>query len=98
MKSKKCLLQISNEKQLVGHTVEIKTNSEQHKFLIGKNLANIKKKYLTRQEQDFFSVENDDDKNTISIYDITRAGCHEGPKCTTSCAEHLKLWSMTLEL
>ncbi|GFU36838.1 hypothetical protein NPIL_220591 [Nephila pilipes] len=98
MKAKKRLLEISNEKQLVGHSIEIKTNPEQHKFLIGKNLASVKKKYLTRQEQDFSPVEKNDDKNIISVYDGTRAGCHEGLNCTTSCAEYPKLWSMMLDL
>ncbi|GFT99827.1 vigilin [Nephila pilipes] len=34
MKAKKDFLEISNEKQLVGHIAEIKANPEQHKFLI----------------------------------------------------------------
>ncbi|GFS51741.1 hypothetical protein NPIL_417211 [Nephila pilipes] len=42
MKAKKRLLEISNEKQIVEHTAEIKANPEQHKFLIGKNGASIK--------------------------------------------------------
>ncbi|GFT27893.1 hypothetical protein NPIL_435651 [Nephila pilipes] len=43
MKAKKRLLKISDEKQLTGHTAEIKANPEQYKFLIGKNVASIKK-------------------------------------------------------
>ncbi|GFT36769.1 vigilin [Nephila pilipes] len=43
IKAKKQLLEISNEKQLVGYTAEIKANPEQHKFLIDKNGTSIKK-------------------------------------------------------
>ncbi|GFU19163.1 vigilin [Trichonephila clavipes] len=67
MKAKKRLLEISNEKQLVGFTAEIKANPEQHKFLIGKNGASIKKVREKTGARIVFPNENDDDKNTITI-------------------------------
>ncbi|GFR28209.1 vigilin [Trichonephila clavata] len=67
MKAKKRLIEISNEKQLVGHTAEIKANPEQHKFLIGKNGASIKKVREKTGARIVFPNENDDDKNTITI-------------------------------
>ncbi|GFT50331.1 vigilin [Nephila pilipes] len=66
MKAKKHLLRISNEKQLVGHTVEIKANPE-HKFLIGRNGASLKKILDKTGAIIVFPNENDDDKNTITI-------------------------------
>ncbi|GFS67317.1 vigilin [Nephila pilipes] len=42
MKAKKCLLEISNEKQLVGHTAEIKANPEQHNFLLKRGVEAAK--------------------------------------------------------
>ncbi|GFS49777.1 vigilin [Trichonephila inaurata madagascariensis] len=67
MKAKKRLLEISSEKQLVGFTAEIKANPEQHKFLIGKNGASIKKVREKTGARIVFPNENDDDKNTITI-------------------------------
>ncbi|GFT41692.1 vigilin [Nephila pilipes] len=43
-KAKKRLLEISNEKKIVGQTAEIKTNPKQHKFLIRENGATSIKK------------------------------------------------------
>ncbi|CAL1268500.1 unnamed protein product [Larinioides sclopetarius] len=67
LKAKKRLIEISNEKQLVGFTAEIKANPEQHKFLIGKNGVNIKKVREKTGARIVFPNENDDDKNTITI-------------------------------
>ncbi|GFS88414.1 vigilin [Nephila pilipes] len=65
MKPKKHL-EISNEKQLVGHTAEIKTNPEQYKFLISKKGASIKKVRDKTGIRIVFPDVNDD-KNTITI-------------------------------
>ncbi|GBM34136.1 Vigilin [Araneus ventricosus] len=67
LKAKKRLVEISNEKQLVGFTAEIKANPEQHKFLIGKNGVNIKKVRDKTGARIVFPNENDEDKNTITI-------------------------------
>lgn len=42
-KAKKILVELSNEKQISGFTEEVRAKKEHHKFLIGKNGANIKK-------------------------------------------------------
>ncbi|GIX67510.1 vigilin [Caerostris darwini] len=67
IKAKKRLLEISNEKQLVGHMAEITASPEKHKFLIGKNGANIKKIRDKTHARIVFPNENDDDKSTITI-------------------------------
>ncbi|GFT32013.1 vigilin [Nephila pilipes] len=67
MKSKKRLLEISNEKKLVGYTVEIKANLEQYKFLIRKNGDSIKKVRDKTGARILSPNENDDDKNAITI-------------------------------
>ncbi|GBN12360.1 Vigilin [Araneus ventricosus] len=67
LKAKKRLLEISNEKQLVGFTAEIKANPEQHKFLIGRNGVNINKVCKKTGARIVFPNENDEDKNTITI-------------------------------
>ncbi|GFT46321.1 vigilin [Nephila pilipes] len=65
--AKKCLLEFSNEKQPDWHTAEIKANPEQHKFLIGKNRASIKKVCDRTGTRIIFPNENDDDKSAIII-------------------------------
>lgn len=42
-KAKKLLLELTSEKQISGHTIEVKARPEHHKFLIGKGGANIRK-------------------------------------------------------
>ncbi|GFS83121.1 vigilin [Nephila pilipes] len=66
IKAKKLLLEISNEKQLIGCTAEIEANSV-HKLLIGKKGASIKKVIEKTGARIVFLSENDDDKNTINI-------------------------------
>ncbi|GFS56126.1 vigilin [Nephila pilipes] len=69
-KTKKRLLDISNEKQLIGHTAEIVSNPEQDKFLIGKNGTSIKKVIDKTGIRMVFPNENDNDKNTITTIGI----------------------------
>ncbi|KAG8181791.1 hypothetical protein JTE90_000083 [Oedothorax gibbosus] len=66
-KAKKLLVELSNEKQLTGHTAEVKASPEQHKFLIGKNGANIKKVRDKTNARIVFPNETDDDRDTITI-------------------------------
>lgn len=42
-KAKQQLLELTNEKQLTSYSVEVRAKVQHHKFLIGKNGANIKK-------------------------------------------------------
>lgn len=42
-KAKAQLLELSNEKQLSSYSAEVRAKVQHHKFLIGKNGANIKK-------------------------------------------------------
>lgn len=49
-KAKAQLLELSNEKQLSSFSAEVRAKVQHHKFLIGKNGANIKKvNYMTRK-------------------------------------------------
>ncbi|GFU55331.1 vigilin [Nephila pilipes] len=70
MKAKKRLLEISNEKQLVGRIAEIKSNQE-HKFFIGRSGARSKKVLDKTEAIIVFLNENDNDLNTI-LYIIGR--------------------------
>ncbi|GFS77784.1 vigilin [Nephila pilipes] len=71
MKATKRFLEISNEKQILGLTISIKANTEQHEFLIGKNRASIKNVFGRTRGRSVFPNENDD-KNSIAI--IGRTG------------------------
>ena len=42
-KAKQQLMELTNEKLLSSYTVEIRAKAQHHKFLIGKNGANIRK-------------------------------------------------------
>lgn len=42
-KAKQQLLELTNEKQLTSYSVEVRAKVQHHKFLIGKNGANIRK-------------------------------------------------------
>lgn len=42
-KAKQQLLELTNEKLLSSYTVEIRAKAQHHKFIIGKNGANIKR-------------------------------------------------------
>ncbi|XP_054712100.1 vigilin-like [Uloborus diversus] len=66
-KAKKLLVELSNEKQLTGHTAEVTARPEHHKFLIGKNGVNIKKVREKTGARIVFPNENDEDRDTITI-------------------------------
>jgi len=66
-KAKNLLVEMSNEKQENGFTVEIKAKPEYHRFLIGKNGANIKKVRESTGARVTFPSEKDEDGDTIVI-------------------------------
>lgn len=66
-KAKNLLVEMSNEKQENGYTVEIKAKPEYHRFLIGKNGANIKKVRESTGARVTFPSEKDEDADTIVI-------------------------------
>lgn len=66
-KAKNILVEMSNEKQENGFTVEIKAKPEYHRFLIGKNGANIKKVRESTGARVTFPSEKDEDADTIVI-------------------------------
>jgi transcription antitermination factor NusA-like protein len=66
-KAKAALVELSNDKQENGHTVEVKAKPEHHKFLIGKNGANIKKVRDTTGARIIFPTDKDDDRDTIIV-------------------------------
>lgn len=66
-KAKKQLVELANEKQLSGFTVEVRAKSEHHKFLIGRNGVNIKKVRDKTGAHIIFPSEKDDDREAILI-------------------------------
>lgn len=66
-KAKAALVELSNDKQENGHTLEVKAKPEHHKFLIGKNGANIRKVRESTGARVIFPSDKDDDKDTIVI-------------------------------
>ena len=66
-KAKTALVELSNEKQLTGFSVEIKAKPEHHRFLIGKNGSNIKRVRESTGARVIFPTEKDEDRDTIVI-------------------------------
>ncbi|XP_012215357.1 vigilin [Linepithema humile] len=66
-KAKAQLLELSNEKQLSSFSTEVRAKVQHHKFLIGKNGANIKKIRESTGARIIFPTEEDQDKEVITI-------------------------------
>ncbi|XP_026329102.1 vigilin isoform X2 [Hyposmocoma kahamanoa] len=66
-KAKQQLLAHANERELTSHTAQVRARSEHHKFLIGKNGANIKKIREQTGARIIFPTEKDEDKEAIYI-------------------------------
>ncbi|KAL0134248.1 hypothetical protein PUN28_001207 [Cardiocondyla obscurior] len=66
-KAKAQLLELSNEKQLSSFSAEVRAKVQHHKFLIGKNGANIKKIRESTGARIMFPTEEDQDKEVITI-------------------------------
>ncbi|XP_070160748.1 vigilin [Polyergus mexicanus] len=66
-KAKAQLLELSNEKQLSSFSIEVRAKVQHHKFLIGKNGANIKKIRESTGARIIFPTDEDQDKEMITI-------------------------------
>ncbi|XP_013393954.1 vigilin [Lingula anatina] len=66
-KAKKELLALADERQTHGFTAEIKAKPDFHKFLIGRNGANIRKVRESTGARVIFPTSKDADQETISI-------------------------------
>ncbi|XP_076653827.1 satellite-binding protein 1 Dp1 isoform X2 [Halictus rubicundus] len=66
-KAKQQLLELTNEKQLSSYSTEVRAKVQHHKFLIGKNGANIKKIRESTGARIIFPAEDDQDKEVITI-------------------------------
>lgn len=66
-KAKQQLLAHANERELTSHTAQVRAKSDHHKFLIGKNGANIKKIRELTGARIIFPTEKDEDKEAIFI-------------------------------
>lgn len=66
-KAKLQLLELTNEKQLSSFSAEVRAKVQHHKFLIGKNGANIKKIRESTGARIIFPTEEDQDKEVITI-------------------------------
>lgn len=66
-KAKQQLLELTNEKQLSSYSAEVRTKVQHHKFLIGKNGANIKKIRESTGARIIFPTDEDEDKEVITI-------------------------------
>ncbi|CAL1673143.1 unnamed protein product [Lasius platythorax] len=66
-KAKAQLLELSNEKQLSSFSAEVRAKVQHHKFLIGKNGANIKKIRESTGARIIFPTDEDQDKEVITI-------------------------------
>ncbi|KOB67862.1 Vigilin [Operophtera brumata] len=66
-KAKQQLLAHANERELTSHTAQVRAKSDHHKFLIGKNGANIKKIREQTGARIIFPTEKDEDKEAIFI-------------------------------
>ncbi|KAL2733690.1 vigilin isoform X1 [Vespula squamosa] len=66
-KAKQQLLELTNEKQLTSYSVEVRAKIQHHKFLIGKNGANIKRIRESTGARIIFPTEEDQDKEVITI-------------------------------
>lgn len=61
------LLELTTERQLSSFTDEVRAKPQQHKFLIGKNGANIKKIRDSTGARIVFPSDKDEDKEVITI-------------------------------
>lgn len=66
-KAKQQLLELSNERQLSSVSAEVRAKSQHHKFLIGKNGANIKRIRDSTGARIIFPTDKDEDKEVITI-------------------------------
>ncbi|XP_066146000.1 vigilin [Euwallacea fornicatus] len=66
-RAKQQLLDLANERQLASYTAEVRAKAQHHKFLIGKNGANIKKIRDSTGARIIFPSNIDDDREIITI-------------------------------
>uniref|UniRef100_A0A673N4A3 Vigilin n=1 Tax=Sinocyclocheilus rhinocerous TaxID=307959 RepID=A0A673N4A3_9TELE len=66
-KAKKQLLSLAEEKQIKGHTVELRAKPEYHKFLIGKGGGNIRKVRDSTGARIIFPTADDKDQELITV-------------------------------
>lgn len=66
-RAKQQLSELTNERQLSSYTLEVRAKAQQHKFLIGKNGANIKKIRDSTGARIVFPNSSDDDRELITI-------------------------------
>ncbi|XP_023026265.1 satellite-binding protein 1 Dp1 [Leptinotarsa decemlineata] len=66
-RAKQQLLDLANERQLASYSVEVRAKAQHHKFLIGKNGANIKKIRDSTGARIVFPSNSDDDREVITI-------------------------------
>ena len=66
-KALKKLQELSDEKQLSGHNIEIKAKPQHHKFLIGRQGINIQKIRNDTGARIIFPGANDEDRESIMI-------------------------------
>lgn len=66
-KAKQQLLAHASERELASHTAQVRAKPEHHKFLIGKNGANIRKIRELTGARIVFPTEKDEDKEAIFI-------------------------------
>ena len=66
-KAKQQLLELSNERQLSSVSAEVRAKPQHHKFLIGKNGANIKRIRDSTGARIIFPTDKDEDKE-VAIF------------------------------
>ncbi|XP_066966353.1 vigilin [Macrobrachium rosenbergii] len=66
-KAKQMLVELSNEKQLASFTTEVRAKPQHHRFLIGRNGANIRKIRDATGARIIFPTDKDEDKELITI-------------------------------
>lgn len=66
-KAKAQLLELSNERQLLSFTAEVRTKQQHHKFLIGRNGASVRRIRDTTGAHVIFPQPSDEDKEVITI-------------------------------
>ncbi|XP_037797231.1 vigilin-like [Penaeus monodon] len=66
-KAKQMLVELSNEKQLASFTAEVRAKPQHHRFLIGRNGANIRKIRDATGARIIFPTDKDEDKELITI-------------------------------
>ncbi|XP_072387521.1 vigilin [Diabrotica undecimpunctata] len=66
-RAKQQLLDLANERQLASFSAEVRAKPQHHKFLIGKNGANIKKIRDSTGARIIFPADDDEDREVIAI-------------------------------